>query len=488
MSALALSFVASFALSLVLERVPPGSGLVRMAGPALLARLALHLFLFAAFFALSWRPFHAGFVTVALAGLFAAGDATKRRILGEPLLFSDFALVRLAIRHPRLYYADRLKSPKVLAVLAAVVLATVAWFWIEPTILPPSAPWLLLAPPALAALLLVAARTAGASRVAQRIVGDHPLPEKDVERFGLGAAMLLHWLAWRRKERPSEAARVVMAQTPATPSAIRPAVVVAIQCESFVDLAARGLRGPALPLWTEMRESAAAWGKVRVPAAEGAYTMRSEFGFLTGLPNDALGLDGFDPYLTAEPYAEASIARRCVEGSRRTLFIHPYDRRFFERERVMMALGFERMIYGEAFEDAERLGPYVSDAALADVIVAEIEAAREPLFIFAVSIENHGPWGPGRIAGVDEPAAQYALHLESADRMVGRVAEALRRKPGGGVLCAYGDHAPARTLHPELPDRDCADYVLWDSRGEQTRTSARDLPIDALGRLLRSRI
>ncbi|MET0314936.1 MAG: LTA synthase family protein, partial [Hansschlegelia sp.] len=114
-----------------------------------MVRLGLHLFLFAAFFALSWRPFHAAFVTFALSGLFAAGDAIKRRILGEPLLFSDFALVRLAIRHPRLYYADRLKSPRALAVLAAAALATAAWFWIEPAILPPPAPWLLRAPPPL---------------------------------------------------------------------------------------------------------------------------------------------------------------------------------------------------------------------------------------------------------------------------------------------------------------------------------------------------
>jgi phosphoglycerol transferase MdoB-like AlkP superfamily enzyme len=487
-SALALSFVVSFALSLVLERFPPGAGLVRMTAPALLGRLALHLFLFSAFFALSWRPFHAGFVTVALAGLFAAGDAMKRRILGEPLLFSDFALVRLAVRHPRLYYADRLKSPRALAALTAVALATVVWFWIEPTTLPPDASWLLLAPPALGMLLLIAARTRAASRFAHRVVGDRPAPEEDVERFGLGAAMLLHWLAWREMKRPSQAARAFMATTPATPSAGGPAIVVAIQCESFVDLAARGLRGPALPFWSELRASALAWGKVRVPAAEGAYTMRSEFGFLTGVPDDALGLDGFDPYLTVESYTEASIARRCVESGRRTIFIHPYDRRFFERDRVMAALGFERAIYGEAFQGAERLGPYVSDAALADAIVAEIEAAQEPVFIFAVSIENHGPWGPGRIVGVEDPAAQYALHLESADRMVGRVAEALRRKPGGGVLCAYGDHAPARTLHPELPARNSADYVLWHSTSEGTRTAARDLPIDALGRLLRSRI
>ncbi|MET0314818.1 MAG: LTA synthase family protein, partial [Hansschlegelia sp.] len=360
---------------------------------------------------------------------------------------------------------------------------------IEPAILPPAAPWLLLAPPALVALLLMAARTCAASRFAQTLVGDHPKPENDVVRFGLGAAMLLHWLAWRGLKRPSDAARAVMATTPSISSAGGPAVVVAIQCESFVDLAARGLPGPALPSWTALRTNALAWGKARVPAAEGAYTMRSEFGFLTGLPEEALGLDGFDPYLTAEPYAVASIARRCVGNGRRTVFIHPYDRRFFERERVMAALGFERAIYGEAFDGAPRLGPYVSDAALADAIVAEIEAAEEPVFIFAVSIENHGPWGPGRIAGVDDPAAQYALHLESADRMVGRVAEALRRKAGGGVLCAYGDHAPARTLHPDLPDRDCADYLLWESRVAETEPpAARDLSIDALGRLLRSRI
>ncbi|HEY0292503.1 MAG TPA: LTA synthase family protein [Hansschlegelia sp.] len=488
MTSLLIAFALSFVVSLVVERWPPSLGSFKAPAGALAFRLVLHAGLFASAFALSWRPWHAGFVVIALSGLFGAGDGMKRRILGEPLVFSDFALVRLAIRHPRLYYADRLRSPRAIGAFAAVAAATAVWFFFEPSILPPGGGALLAIPPLAALAVWLGLRTAPASFVAQRLVGAAPDPARDVSRFGLGGAMLLHWLAWRRQVRPSPAALAAEATTPAPrPAARGPAMIVAIQSESFVDLVGRGLPGPDLPVWRSLRKRAIAWGRCRVPA-EGAYTMRSEFGFLTGLPTDSLGLDALDPYLTAKAYASASLARHFRASGRRTIFIHPYDRRFFERDELMPALGFERFIDGEAFAGAERFGPYVSDAALADAVVAEIEAAREPTFIFAVTIENHGPWGPGRIEGLDDPAAQYGRHLENADRMVGRIAAALRNRPGGALLCVYGDHAPARTLHPDMPERGSADYLLWDSsESEKRRRPARDLSIDALGRLLRAR-
>ena len=477
--AFALSFLASLALE------GRSSRATALAAPwrATLIRTMLHLALFAAAFALSWRPWHAAFVVSVIAFLFGAGSAMKQRIVGEPVVFSDFALVRLAIRHPRLYYAERLAEPKALATFAGVAVATAGWFAVEPSILPPGGwAWLLL-PPAVSVAALVALRSRIASRTAPRLLGDKPDLEADIARFGLGGAMTLHWLAWRGQERPSPAARAAMAAAPAA-DPLGSAMVVAIQCESFLDLAARGVAGPALPAYRALCREAIAWGRCHAPAAEGAYTMRSEFGFLTGLPTASLGFDAFDPYLTATDYADASIARRLKDAGRRTVFVHPYDRRFFGRDEFVPALGFDRFLDGDAFAGAEHFGPYVSDAAVADALVAEIEAARAPTFVFAVTIENHGPWGPGRLPGVDDPAAQYALHLDNADRMIGRVAEALRRAPGGGVLCVYGDHAPARTIHPDLPDRKATDYFVWDSRSLAVSPIPRlDLDVDAVGRL-----
>ncbi|MFL1877064.1 LTA synthase family protein, partial [Hansschlegelia beijingensis] len=156
MTGFLFAFVASFLVSLVVETAPPGFASFRAPARALAFRLALHTVLFLAAFSLSWRPWHAAFVTVTVCGLFGAGSAIKRRILGEPLIFSDFALVRNAIRHPRLYYAERLAEPRALAGFAALIAATAAWFAVEPSILPSGGAILALGPAVLTALLLVA--------------------------------------------------------------------------------------------------------------------------------------------------------------------------------------------------------------------------------------------------------------------------------------------------------------------------------------------
>lgn len=482
MIALVAAFVLAFALSLLLESQPPSARPFRAPPGALLLRFLIHVVIFAAAFSLSWRPWHAALVTTVVAFLFGAGSAMKFRILGEPVVFSDFALVKLAIRHPRLYYAERLAEPRALALFAALALATVGWFAVEPSILPARGWPLLALPPMVVAIAVLALRSNAAARLARSLLGERPDLETEIARFGLGATMTMHWLAWRSQERPGLAAPAIAAARAARPGG--PEIVVAIQCESFTDLAARGLDGPDLPNYRALCGEAVAWGRCRVPA-EGAYTMRAEFGFLTGLPTDDLGFDCFDPYLMSRSYADASIARRMKAAGRRTVFLHPYDRRFFERDVLTPILGFERFVDVEAFTEADRFGPYVGDLATADAIVREIAAAEGPTFLFVVTIENHGPWGPGRLPGVDDPARQYALHLQNSDRMIGRVAEALRSRPGGGLFCLYGDHAPARTLHPDMPDRRAADYVLWDPREPARQPTDRlDLPIDALGRFV----
>lgn len=486
MIALFLAFSLSFVVALALESQPPSLRALRAPRTALLLRLFVHLAIFAAAFSLSWRPFHAAFVTVATAFLFGAGSAMKARILGEPVVFSDFALVKLAIRHPRLYYAEKLGEPRALAVFAAIAAATVVWFALEPSILPEGRWALLPAPVVVAAAAVATLRSRAASRAAATLVGDTPDLDADVRRFGLGATMTLHWLAWRRQERPSARARAAIASAPVLRAGHGPDVVIAIQCESFVDIAARGVPGPELPAYRSLAPEAVAWGRCRVPA-EGAYTMRAEFGFLTAIPLDTIGFDVFDPYIPARAYAEASIARRMKAAGRKTVFLHPYDRRFFARDELMPELGFDRFVDQSAFSPSDRFGPYVGDAAVAEAILKEVEAAREPLFLFAVTIENHGPWGAGRLTGVDDPAAQYARHLENSDRMIGRIAEALRARPSGGTLCLYGDHAPARTILPGLPDRRAADYLIWDAKqaGDSRSVQERlDVSIDEVGRRL----
>jgi phosphoglycerol transferase MdoB-like AlkP superfamily enzyme len=205
--------------------------------------------------------------------------------------------------------------------------------------------------------------------------------------------------------------------------------------------------------------------------------MRAEFAFLSGLPNAALGCDRFNPYLTAPAYRDVVWPTRLRRAGWQTVFVHPYDRRFFERDRVVPAIGFERGVWQEDFGTAARRGLYVADLAVAQrlLLEAEAEAAAEPTFIFAVTMENHGPWGPGRLPGLDDRLEQYLHHLQGADAMVAALLDGLQDRPGRTVLCLYGDHVPAlRGLGPEA-ETGLTDFVIADPSGRAQAGEGRAL-------------
>ncbi len=113
----------------------------------------------------------------------------------------------------------------------------------------------------------------------------------------------------------------------------------------------------------------------------------------------------------------------------------------------MEAFGFGDLVMEEAFGTAERVGPYVGDVALGERLLAEVGARRTPLFLFCVTMENHGPWKPGRLSGLDDPQAQYMHHVAHTGQMVEAVVAGLDRLAAGRgqtmTLCVFGDHAPS---------------------------------------------
>lgn len=57
----------------------------------------------------------------------------------------------------------------------------------------------------------------------------------------------------------------------------------------------------------------------------------------------------------------------------------------------MPQLGFDQFIDIQAFAEEERAGQFIGDLALSRCVNELLEQAEEPLFIFVVTMENHGP-------------------------------------------------------------------------------------------------
>ncbi len=307
-------------------------------------------------------------------------------------------------------------------------------------------------------------------------------PAQDAARLGLLAMLFAHGMI-ARAERPSRRSST-MSAVPQTPARMREdsGPLIVVQSESFFD--ARRLH-PAvprnlLPAYDAFRASALQWGNLAVPGW-GANTMRTEFAALTGLTELELGFDRFNPYHAFARRPVHSLASRLRHSGYRTVCVHPFDRRFFRRDLAMANLGFDAFLGPEAFVGATRSGRYVTDIEVARRILEVLRSEGPRVFIFAITMENHGPWvdaaeGPQdrypELAGLPHAGAlqQYLDGLRAADRMLELLARDLQRIERG-VLAFYGDHLPSLpSVFDALGFEDSrTDYFIWRPEGCSAR-------------------
>ncbi|TXN19672.1 LTA synthase family protein [Methylobacterium sp. WL9] len=470
--ALAGSFAIEAAATPRRVSVRPGDVAIRLGSYALIA---------AFWFVFSWRPWLACLSIVATIVVTVLINRLKRRVLGEPLVFSDLALLRQVPRHPELYYTTPLTHPRTAGPLLLGFAAAAFWYTVEPAALPhglgPSLAAIVALPLALLALGFAARTRPGRAAIAARF----PVPdlEADVARYGVLATMLAYWA-----RRDAEAAAPPSAEPLSLPPDRGDAVVVVVQLESFMDPARLG--GAPLPMMERVRSEAAQYGRLTVPT-HGAYTMRSEHAALTGREGASLGFGGFDPYLSSGGREPTSLARLARAAGYETVFVHPYHRDFFDRAGVMKELGFDRLIMHEDFADAPRVGPYVGDAAVAERILAEVRGRRGPILVFCATMENHGPWKPGRLPGIDDPLEQYFHHVGNAGRAVEALVDGLSADEA--TLCVFGDHAPSLPCYRPGDGDPRTDYALFRFGRPSTDAPRRvDLRIAALGCRLRDAV
>lgn len=472
---LGMALAGSLVIEAAASRRPslrPGDLAIRAAGYTLIT-----LF----WFQFSWRPWLAATSCLLTLAVLAVVDRLKRKVIGEPVVFSDLALLAQVPRHPQLYYTLPLTDLRIAGPLFLGLSAIVAWYVLEPAALPEaSAPRLLaiLGLPAALAGLVFAALTPPAERWLRRVFPRPDLAE-DVARYGLVATMMGYAL-----RRLGESRTRPVAPTPPVGAPAGPAdeVVVVVQLESFLDPARIG--GPDLPLMARIRAQAAQYGRLAVPA-HGAYTMRSEHAVLTGCEPETLGFGRFDPYLARKGDEPTSLARLARAAGFRTIFVHPFDRDFFDRARVFARLGFDRLVMEEDFARSPRVGPYVGDVAVAERILAEVAEGSGRTFLFSVTMENHGPWKAGRLTGIDAPLAQYVHHVANTGRAVELLIDGLAHRRA--TLCVFGDHAPSLPglrLPAEGPL--ATDYALFRFGRNAAPSPARiDLTAARLGCVLR---
>jgi hypothetical protein len=446
------------------------------------------------------RPIFSGLVVLELGAGLALADRTKRAVLREPVVFSDMSELPHVVTHPHLYlpFAGR---GLVIGGAVAGIASGAALLLLEPRLLAPDRALMLGCSLFIAAVGWVVSREPMLSAAAAMLRRLDPVgePVADTARLGPFAVLLVYGII-ARAERTERRARHAPLPAPFLGGPAGAAVpVVLVQCESFFD--ARRL-SPAIPKdmlpgLERCREHAAAFGRLHV-SGWGANTMRAEFAALTGIPDGDLGYDRFNPYHALARAPVASLARDLRGHGYQALCLHPFDRSFFRRDEVMPKLGFDEFLCRQNLGGSRR-PPYFSDPDLARRILDVIGSRGPRVFVFAITMGNHGPWrleGPAIDAGLArqfDPRGvpqggdllRYLDGLRRSDAMLDILVEGMERRGRDGVLAFYGDHLPSL---PQAFDHfgfeeSTSDYVVWPGTAMPPRQL--DLPAHRLPQLIK---
>lgn len=485
-SSLIWAALGGFILSIALEKLLVPRPPLRRPLSSWLLHGGVWCFSLGCLYLLTGRPWFSAINVLAVWLLILMVSNAKYDSLREPFVCADFEYFSDAVRFPRLYlpFFGIGKA----AGLAVVFIAYLgAGLYFEPR-----------AAQAFGGAILLLLVGGGLLALGHRSRPEPSfMPAEDLCRWGLVACLWRYFFAARK---PVDVAALGspfvkpgedLLKSQALPD------MISVQSESFFDVRRLfdGVKTDVLTEFDRLCSESLCHGQLQV-AAWGANTVRTEFAYLCGVDSPVLGVHRFNPYRVLARKGLPSIASELKRQGYRTICIHPYAASFYGRDTVLPALGFDEFIDVRAFSDSQKAGPFIGDCAVADKIIELLDAPgrTQPLFIHAVTMENHGPLHLEQVSAEEIPTwfskplseplrdlGPYVRHIANADRMLGKLRENLSASPCAAGLCFFGDHVPILpNVYTALGEPvGHTDYFIWSNRSSTT-DAARLLPVAQL--------
>ncbi len=400
-------------------------------------------------------------------------NALKVANLGTPLLPADFRMVgqlRKGGMHVLGGYLPHSPWPY-LAIVGGLALIVALWRLEPPLFASRTGGKRLIAGGALAAVLgtlLIGVPGWGNLYNGQKLWLEPWSAAATTSHSGLVSSLVMFHLQDRRTKQKADPAAVgqllqttgdevrARMQAPADQDTALPDIVV-VQSESFFDPSIlHGYENANLtPNLTRLATNGMS-GPLHVPTFGGG-TIRTEFEVLTGLSLRYFSSMQF-PYLQLSDKVVPSMVRTLRSHGYETVAIHGNDPTFWNRNTAFKALGFDRFVSQSSFPaNAAIDGKYMADSAMTDEIMAQLKDSGAPQFLFAISLEAHGPYDvtpkdtaardaipvPFAVDAKDKVEVQnYIYHMQHADQELGRLAALLAKRSRPTLLLFYGDHLP----------------------------------------------
>lgn len=255
-------------------------------------------------------------------------------------------------------------------------------------------------------------------------------------------------------------------------------VIIAIMNESFADLNVVGhlpVDEDVLPFFHSLQENTVkGWTQVPVFGAE---TANTEWEFLTGHSMHFLPA-GSTPYSNnglTDSYA--LIVSNLKRAGYHCIAMHPYYEYGYTRNAVYPRMGFDDMLFLQDFPQEKLLREYVSDQEMFEELIHQYESHTDdtPLFIFGVTMQNHGGYeyeGKNYTKTVElqnmsqeyPKAEQYLSLLKESDAALKYLIQYFQAVEDDVIITFFGDHQPSieQEFYKEIAGDKSSEQLQFD--------------------------
>lgn len=208
-------------------------------------------------------------------------------------------------------------------------------------------------------------------------------------------------------------------------------------------------------------------GRIVTPSFGGG-TGDTEFDVLTGTltincaPDESFAFNAIKRDVGSLPNLLKSIGYK-------TMAFHPGYAWFYGRQNVYPKLGLDDNFFLEDIENPINKGDYLSEEQFTEIYINRfleaIKNSDEPVFSYAVDIQNHGPYFYDKYGenlpyecsvNLSEEAANnfgsYFLGVKDMDNMLGEVYKMMNEIDEPTIMVFYGDHLPGLGSDPSAYD------------------------------------
>ena len=151
--------------------------------------------------------------------------------------------------------------------------------------------------------------------------------------------------------------------------------------------------------------------------------------------------------------------------------MHPYLASGWNRPDAYSYLGFDKTMFVDDFPQKDYVRQYISDKEMFDTVIDTYEKNKNgPLFLFGVSMQNHGDYSyvgdnfesSVSLVGYDKDypdVEQYLSLIHETDKAVENLVSYFESVDEEVVIVFYGDHQPKldNDFYNEVSNKDLAD-------------------------------